>query len=140
MKEILKEHRSLVVILLEPRISGDTAEDMCKKLGKDRWIRSEAAGFSGGVWILWNVGDISVKLLYVDRFFLHFEVKMGGRKEWVMTAVYVSPNPYVRRHLREKLNEMEVTRPWLVVGDFNSVLHDEERSSMSSASTSFQAG
>lgn len=29
----MKEYRPKIIILLEPRISGDTADAMCKKLG-----------------------------------------------------------------------------------------------------------
>lgn len=49
IKELMKEHRLSIVILLEPRISGDSADVVCKKLGLRCWIRSEAIGFSRGV-------------------------------------------------------------------------------------------
>lgn len=34
MKDLMKEHRPQEIILLEPRISGEIADDLCKKLGK----------------------------------------------------------------------------------------------------------
>lgn len=60
----------MVVILLEPRISGEVADVVCKSLGKSRWIRSEATDFSDGVWVLWNEEDIKLELEYMDKAFL----------------------------------------------------------------------
>lgn len=81
MKEIMKAHRPMVVILLEPRISGAAADVVRKEMGKGRWIRSEAVGFSGRIWVPWNENEISLKLRYSDRFFLHLEVKSRGGRE-----------------------------------------------------------
>lgn len=121
----------MVEIFLEPRISGATADAVCMKMGKDRWIRSEADGFSGGVWVLWNEGKTDLKLKYSDKFFLHIEAKTGGGKEWELMAVHARPNLSVQMFLWERLNAIAVRRLWMLVGDFNCVLHDNERSSNS---------
>lgn len=47
MKHKLREYRLKLVILLEPRISGKMANLVFLRLGKKRWVRSEALGFSG---------------------------------------------------------------------------------------------
>lgn len=138
IKEMLKEQRPTIVILLEPRISGDTADVVCKKIGKTRWIRSEARGFSGGVWVMWDEEDIDLKLRYDDAFFLHCLARSRGGLMWEVTAVYASPTPMERKFLWAKLNGIRTHRPWVLVGDFNCVLRNEERSSNSGASSCFQ--
>lgn len=75
---------------------------------------------------------------YADKVFLHFLVKFGDGLEWALTAMYAHPNPSVRRFLWDRSKEVEINRPWVVVGDFNCVLTAEERSSHSGASASFQ--
>lgn len=60
MRELLKEHGLTIVVLLEPTISGLTANGVCQKLGRRSWIRSKAAGFSGGIWVLWEEEVIEV--------------------------------------------------------------------------------
>lgn len=70
----MRGFRPKIVILLEPRISSASADCVCKKLGKKRWVRSEANGFSGGVWVLWDEEEMKVKLRVASRSFIHMEV------------------------------------------------------------------
>lgn len=49
MRELIREFKPRMIILIEPRISGDLADRVCESLGKTKWIRSEARGFSGGI-------------------------------------------------------------------------------------------
>lgn len=51
LREIYKEKIQIDdhIILLEPKISEEAADDACRKLGKTHCIHSEVDGFSGGV-------------------------------------------------------------------------------------------
>lgn len=49
LKDLIRVHRPLIIILLEPRINGEVADSVCKRIGKRKWVQSEADGFSGGV-------------------------------------------------------------------------------------------
>lgn len=49
--------------------------------------------------------------------------------DWHLIVVYGSPNPTTQRRLREHLQgkyEMMVG-PWLVQGDFNTIIHQGEK-------------
>lgn len=74
LREILVGFRPKIVILMDPWISGKMKDKVCKKLGKIWWIRSEAVGFSGGIWVMWYDDDIWVKLKAMHRSFPHMEV------------------------------------------------------------------
>lgn len=52
----------MILILMESKKSGAMEDEICKKLGKNRWIRSEDDGFNGGVWLLWKEEDVEVNL------------------------------------------------------------------------------
>lgn len=58
--DMVNVHKPQVLGLLEMKISGFKADDVCKKLGFDDWVRVEALRFSGGIWILWR------NLVYID--------------------------------------------------------------------------
>lgn len=132
IKELKGRFRLLIMILLEPHISEEQADVVCRRIGKSLWVRSEVEGFSGGVWVLWDEEELEVELRYAHKFFLHFAVRTMDNKHWEFTAIYASPNATKRRRLWPKL---QVDAPWLLLGDFNCVLRDEERSSQKGAST-----
>lgn len=52
VKEVKKKYAINVLGLIETRISGDRADKVVRKLGFSDWIRVEATGFAGGIWIL----------------------------------------------------------------------------------------
>lgn len=79
VKELLSVYRPTILMLLEPRISGETVDKVCKKLGKKSWVRSEATGFSGGTWVCWNDEEVDLRVLRVTRSFVHMEVVMGWK-------------------------------------------------------------
>lgn len=51
-KEIIRSYRPIILIIFETRINGEEVDQVCTKLGKSDWTRSEASGFNGGVWVL----------------------------------------------------------------------------------------
>lgn len=70
------------MVLLESRISGEMADAVCKKLGKNKCIRSKACGFNGGIWVLWDEEEIHLRLEYAHKFFLHLNVRSNEGMEW----------------------------------------------------------
>lgn len=72
MNDLRRVHKPAIIILVEPKIRGVTADATCKKLGMNRWTRSDATEFSGGIWCLWSEDDVTVELRYAYNHFLHF--------------------------------------------------------------------
>lgn len=131
LKDLLRATRPLILILLEPKVSGPVAVDVCKKIRLNRWSRSKAEGFSGGIWMVWSNEDVKIEIRYAHKFFLHASINAGDGKEWELTAVYASPITSRRRGMWIKLDKMNIKKPWLLLGDFNCILKAEERSSSS---------
>lgn len=52
LKDFVKTNKPDVIALLEPRIFGDQADKVCSSTRFDNWVRVEAVGFSGGIWVL----------------------------------------------------------------------------------------
>lgn len=97
MLDLMRSYNLTLVVLLEPRISGLGASDVCMRVGKTHWIRSEADGFSGGVWLLWNEDYINIGLLNVHKSFIHVVVNSSSSRRWLSTTVYVNPTAHVKR-------------------------------------------
>lgn len=51
LTDMLRYHKPDVLGLLEPKVSGSQADDICEKLGLRNWIRVESVGFNGGIYM-----------------------------------------------------------------------------------------
>lgn len=104
---------------------------------KSHWIRSEAVGFNGGIWVLWNEGDVKIEPRYVHKQIIHMAVVSTGGLTWELMVVYASPQASLRRQLWSVLGQLELKEAWALIGDFNCVLRGEERNSGGGVSSSF---
>ncbi|KAJ8441388.1 hypothetical protein Cgig2_009096 [Carnegiea gigantea] len=102
LKELLRNYKPTIA-LLETRISGERADEVCNNIGFDGKFRIEAQGFSRGIWMFWKA-----RIPY-------------GEDGWLFTAIYGSPQEAAREKLWTLLETFVSThtKPWLLVGDFN---------------------
>lgn len=72
---------------------------------------------------------MQVKVLRQDRQFLHLECDSNNIKSFILSAVYSLPYHVWKNELWEKLKNCSVliNKPWIVLGDFNEILHESER-------------
>lgn len=59
-KDFCREYNVDILVILEPRCSGEKATKIIDRMGFDSSWRMEVEGFSGGIWILWNMGKFKV--------------------------------------------------------------------------------
>ena len=74
---LLSIHNPSILGLVETKVSGPNANDICKRIGFDHWVRVEALGFSGGIWLFWRK-EISVTIIKTHPQFIHSRVVMKG--------------------------------------------------------------
>lgn len=93
------------------------------------YLVSEAQGFDGGIWIMWNASVVNVKLNSMDDQFINVVIDSFQNAKWILTAVYASPKLVLRRSLWLYLEELGrvMSLPWLLLGDFNQVLRRSEK-------------
>ncbi|KAI9086021.1 hypothetical protein K1719_032098 [Acacia pycnantha] len=78
-----------LVVVLEPRISGNQASKVIRNWGFKHSVRKEAAGFSGGIWLLWELDDLKVDVLKLDEQVIHCNLRLG-EVELLFLAIYAS--------------------------------------------------
>ncbi|XP_052287360.1 uncharacterized protein LOC127898893 [Citrus sinensis] len=125
---VVTNYKPIMVVLMEPRISGSKADNFIKNSGFEKSHRVEAEGFSGGIWILWkNLFDVEIVENHTQ--FIHLKISRNNNLLTWMTAIYASPNPSIRRHLWNELAKIALTvqGPWLLGGDFNTILYNSEK-------------
>lgn len=121
--------KPFIIVLLEMHISDSRADEVCQKIGFQKWHIVEAQGFQGGIWILWNEHENHLTLVHSHYQFVTLEVKGKGLRLWLFKAVYASPQPHAREELWAELTNVagNTTMPWLLVGDFNETKSLDER-------------
>ncbi|KAI9126193.1 hypothetical protein K1719_002614 [Acacia pycnantha] len=106
-------------------------EEVCPPLALGQVIKSrgfkksekvEAEGFSGGIWLLWNIDELVVNVKVRDEQFLHCDVNLGG-EAMLFTTIYASPIEQKRIRLWDTLLQLAsgIFEPWLLAGDFNDI-------------------
>ncbi|XP_050229329.1 uncharacterized protein LOC126678474 [Mercurialis annua] len=126
-KNFCTQYRFDVVSIVEPRISGEKVDNFIKNSGFDYSHRIEATGFSGGIWVLWK-DNVKLTVMENNKHFMHLKV-IVGREAFLVTIVYANPNASLRKGFWEDISALaNVTdMPWLIGGDFNAALNDNER-------------
>lgn len=124
---MIKNYNLDLIILTETRLSGGQETAIISTLGFERYIKVEAMGFSGGIWVLWNPLNILVEPLATYFHEVYFKVQVSS-SIFLLTALYASPDFYIRKTIWE-LSYLSnfITTPWLVMGDFNDISHPNEK-------------
>ncbi|CAN1129383.1 Putative ribonuclease H protein At1g65750 [Linum perenne] len=92
-------------------------------------FRADAVGFRGGVWLCWDPLVVTFDIVEFDTQFIHAKGTNGDGSSFFITAVYASPRATSRVLLWDALKRLAVglNDPWVVIGDFNSVLSSGDR-------------
>ncbi|XP_028773909.1 uncharacterized protein LOC114730961 [Neltuma alba] len=125
IRDIVTKFKVDILCLEEPRVSGNRADNVVKRLGFSHWIRVEASGYSGGIWLLWNSTEVSVTYICSSAQFIHCKVSNRSNPNGeLITIVYGETSIAGRMMLWDSLRLIAgtVTEPWLVFGDFNAYM------------------
>ncbi|KAH9727054.1 hypothetical protein KPL70_008506 [Citrus sinensis] len=127
-KTIIQSYKPTIVVVMEPRISGRKADNFIQASGFDQSHKVEAVGFSGGIWLLWR-DQFHVEITFNHKQFIHLKLQHNNVLISWITVVYASPVSVIRRELWDHLNHLATITndPWIVGGDFYSILFPEEK-------------
>ncbi|XP_028769432.1 uncharacterized protein LOC114726883 [Neltuma alba] len=116
--------------LFEMRVSEVKAEKVIRRLGFNHWIRVEATGYAGGIWVLWNEEEVSVEYLYSNTQLIHCKLtNVSSGEVMFSTFVYGDTTIGRRRTLWESLKRIteSIDGAWIVLGDFNAFLEPKDK-------------
>ncbi|KAL5758842.1 hypothetical protein ACOSP7_021453 [Xanthoceras sorbifolium] len=128
LRKVIRKQSPNLVFLSETRLKGDWAARVKVQLGFSGGLHVDCVGKSGGLMLLWNdVWDVSV--LSFSRGHIDVVIKMENNLKWRFTGFYGCPVPSHRTDSWELLRRLKAVNrlPWLCGGDFNELLHIEEK-------------
>ena len=105
-KELIATYKPCIFIIAEPRISGETANTKIKNLGFQHSVKSDARGFSGGIWLLWNESIGKVTVLSIKPQIITVLIEKHNDRPWILSAVYANPTPSIREELWDFFTEL----------------------------------
>ncbi|XP_020211577.1 uncharacterized protein LOC109796303 [Cajanus cajan] len=132
MNDVIKEYDVGVLCLLETHINGRRAKQVASRIKLDGVHIVDAHGQAGGIWYLWDSKKWDLAIVTQSSQFIHIKVRCGD-SHWFCTFVYASPHPQFCIDLWRELCSLAsgIDRPWALMGDFNAVLKNFERSNSS---------
>ncbi|XP_020236673.1 uncharacterized protein LOC109816188 [Cajanus cajan] len=128
MNDVIREYNVGLLCLMETHISGDCAWKVARKISLDKCFMVQAQGQAGGIWFMWDSNRWFVDILEHTAHLIHIKINEGDNL-WFCTFVYASPHPQGRIPLWRDISRLAsfVDGAWLVMGDFNAILHPYER-------------
>ncbi|KAL7209332.1 hypothetical protein ACSBR1_030960 [Camellia fascicularis] len=131
LTEIIKTHKPEILVLLETKVPFSKMGNFFNRLGLTASTIVDPIGRVGGIWIVWDTSQVIMRASSVTPQAIHATIHKADYDEWVLTAIYASPNPVMRDHLWDNLEDVAKTmdKPWLVAGDFNDFATQGERRS-----------
>lgn len=120
-------HPSLVC-LVETRANADRADRFCAMFTRNwNWAALLADGFSGGVIILWNKHLGQVSPIAVSRRALHLVISSSRFTSCIISVIYNSNHFTSQQKLWVELSKISaLSFPWLIIGDLNTIVCQNE--------------
>ncbi|KAF5443558.1 hypothetical protein F2P56_036105, partial [Juglans regia] len=128
LRDLITNEDPSLVFLQETKLKARAMENCKFRLHLTHCFTVDCVGRSGGLSLLWK-GDLRVRVQSFSLHHIDALIQDGDGPEWRFTGVYGNPevvNRYLTWNLLRRLNS-GVDGPWLVGGDFNELLHFNEK-------------
>ncbi|KAI8022427.1 hypothetical protein LOK49_LG03G03753 [Camellia lanceoleosa] len=135
MRDLIKSHKPTILILMETKIPYSSMGNLFNNMGFTAVTIMDPIERSGGIWHLWDITQVTIRASHATNQVIQATIHKEDYEEWILSALYTSPNASQREvlwnNLEETANNME--KPWLVAGDFNDFTNSSERRSYSTS-------
>lgn len=117
-----------LLFLMETKQKFEYISGLRKRLGYDHVITVEPVGLSGGLAVMWK-DSYQVVVLSSDKRIIDLKVTCGA-SSFFLSCVYGDPVMARRQEVWDRLTALGLLRDeaWLLAGDFNELLSNEEKS------------
>lgn len=131
LKTFLLQNKVDIIGCLETRVKTQKASNIQRKFGADwKFACNYDYASNGRIWLGWKTINSEVQILHVSAQCIHCKVQdKNSTFACLVSVVYGYNTINARKEFWSRLREigMNVTEPWLVLGDFNTILSIEDR-------------
>ena len=128
LRALRRKYYPDLVFLMETKQKYDYIVGLKKQLGYDHVFTVEPEGLSGGLALLWK-DNFQVSVLSSDKRIIDLKVTVGSTSCYI-SCVYGDPVMARRQIVWDRLVNLGLRRDaaWLLVGDFNELISNDEKS------------
>ena len=131
VKHLIKKHAIDVLGLLETKISMEKLQwIMYHRFPNWMQVNNFSSHGAGRILVIWNPMKVSLVSIETNAQAMHCKISCNISKvSFFVSFIYGFHSIVARRPLWEnlKVHGSQLMAPWMVLGDFNNVLHDGER-------------
>jgi len=126
---LMKKNKLDICGLVETKLSSSTVSFMHNlRLKNWSFLSNVAASNTARILVFWNPSTVSVELIDFTAHGLHVIIStLVNQYVFPATFVYGYNTIIARRTLWEDLQKWSSNSPWIVLGDFNSLLSQEDK-------------
>lgn len=99
MKELERVNKPSILVVVEPKISGERAKKVIQKLGFSNHHVADPVGYAGSVCLCWDQSVNSIEVLSSSSQYMNALLTHPTQGQWLFTAVYASPVMEIRSKL-----------------------------------------
>ncbi|XP_031090858.1 uncharacterized protein LOC115995850 [Ipomoea triloba] len=127
--DIIRTKRPVIFFLMETRLCSAAMEKIRVTLGFESLFTVDSVGLSGGLAIIWKK-EVELDILSFSRNHIDASIKSEiSISPWRFTGFYGCPERIRRKNSWNLLKHLshQYTLPWILMGDFNDLLHESEK-------------
>lgn len=116
------------MVIVETKVKYASNSRIMKKIRNVwGWSHNYDASYNGRLWVCWDMSLLDVQVLQIDGQMIHMKViRLSDNFACNCTAIYAYNAPLQRETLWDRLRNLEIHLPWVLLGDFNTVLYQDE--------------
>lgn len=128
LRELRRKFFPDFLFLMETKQQFGYMEGLRKSLGYDQLVTVDPIGLSGGLALMWK-DSYNVVILESDKRLIDMKVSYGSMA-FFLTCVYGDPVAANRKAIWDRLEMIGLQRDeaWMLDGDFNELMSNEEKS------------
>lgn len=127
--DLVHSKKPEIIFIIETLVGNSKLQPIKNKLGFEGLFVVDNVGRSGGLALFWKEGT-EVNIRGYSRYLIDAEVRLeGGKDIWRFTGYYGCPERSRRAESWAFLKHLASlsSLPWVVMGDFNDILAQEEK-------------